>query len=584
MKNVLKHAVNSLKFSANVCVNRVYVVVAITVVSLFTGCGAQEMVTTVVDDTVVSTAPDCTNAKLTGTSWVPNIQDKNANLVTTSNHNSNNVIYKNTYTGSGLVTGLLQSYAGAHVITISNIEMSTDLLANGSISLVAKPTSVPSIFTSADVPVYPVLVSLSDGTNELVNVTGCTGGFYSSCSDVDCTPVSACGPKSPTAFVGATNSERKSRWEEQHSLLTYEQISVTSFPTCNWASGTPSCEFNSTFFNSGKLRTGTYTAKYVMVASTTTNLSDNYSVGIQVDVVRKKSASGAGNGAMDLNVILVGTKNINDSRTAKGKQNLDALFAHFYNHYNADNASAVGVKLGAVNVYEWTCENGGDAYADVDLSDRGDMFSAGSQLVDSASEGKGVNIFLVSTIPYSNSNYTVLGVSGGIVGAVVNGTTRSGLAFSTFDSIASYNSRCSVGTDCTIQLQESDFIEMGGTISHEVGHFLGLYHPSESNGSDHDPIPDTPQCASTSTLTSGGSTYYQTTISSCRSVTEATCRDLCSTTDYLITNPFCADKAECQFNHVMWWTSKDHDSNGNGNGNIFSASSGKVMNYSPFVQ
>lgn len=35
---------------------------------------------------------------------------------------------------------------------------------------------------------------------------------------------------------------------------------------------------------------------------------------------------------------------------------------------------------------------------------------------------------------------------------------------------------------------------MASTIGHEVGHYLGLYHTSESNGAQHDPIPDTPQC------------------------------------------------------------------------------------------
>ena len=576
MQNVVKQPKSSLK-----CAHFRALFLS-TLFFTFAGCGSAKE--TASSNTTTATGPTCTSTALTGTSWVPNIRDKNGTLVATSHHNAATEIYKNTYTGSGFVTGLTQSYDSSHVITVSGIVMSTDLLANGSISLVAKPTSIPSAFASADIPIYPMLVSLSDGTNEWVNVTGCTGGFYSSCSDDDCTEVSACGPKSPTAFVGSSNAERKSRWEEQHSLLTNEQISVTSFPTCNWAAGSPSCEFNTSLFSGGKLRTGTYTAKYVMVASTPTNLSNNYSVGLQVDVIRKKSATSVGGGALDLNVVLVGTKNIRDSRTEKGKQNLDALFAHFYNHYNADNASAVGVKLGAVNVYEWICENGGDVYANVDLSDRGEMFSVGSSLVDSASESKAVNIFLVSTIPYSSTNYTVLGVSGGIVGSMLNGTTRSGLAFSTFDSLASYNSRCSPGSDCTILLQESDFIEMGGTISHEVGHFLGLYHPSESNGSDHDPIPDTPSCSSTSTIISGGRTYHQTTISSCRSVAETDCRAVCSSADYLVNNPYCADKAECQFNHVMWWTSKDHDSNGNGNGNLFSAQSGKIMNYSSFVQ
>jgi hypothetical protein len=35
---------------------------------------------------------------------------------------------------------------------------------------------------------------------------------------------------------------------------------------------------------------------------------------------------------------------------------------------------------------------------------------------------------------------------------------------------------------------------MATTIAHEMGHYLGLYHTSESDGSLHDPIDDTPEC------------------------------------------------------------------------------------------
>lgn len=35
---------------------------------------------------------------------------------------------------------------------------------------------------------------------------------------------------------------------------------------------------------------------------------------------------------------------------------------------------------------------------------------------------------------------------------------------------------------------------MASTVAHEVGHYLGLYHTSESSGNQHDPIPDTPTC------------------------------------------------------------------------------------------
>ena len=36
---------------------------------------------------------------------------------------------------------------------------------------------------------------------------------------------------------------------------------------------------------------------------------------------------------------------------------------------------------------------------------------------------------------------------------------------------------------------------LGETAGHEMGHFLGLFHTTESNGIDHDPISDTPECS-----------------------------------------------------------------------------------------
>ena len=35
---------------------------------------------------------------------------------------------------------------------------------------------------------------------------------------------------------------------------------------------------------------------------------------------------------------------------------------------------------------------------------------------------------------------------------------------------------------------------LGETAGHEMGHFIGLFHPSESAGTLFDPIADTPQC------------------------------------------------------------------------------------------
>ncbi len=526
---------------------------------------------------VPTSTPSCD--ALAGTSWVPSISG-----VSVANHDDSSVtVTKDIYTGSGLLTGLGQSYSAnsSHVITISGIDVSTDLLLGGSATLVAQTTGFPSSLSDG---AYPVLISLNDGVNELVNVSGCTSGFYTCLSGNCNTPKVGCGPDpngtGGSAFLGATAAERRSFWDQGQRIGTNDFLSVNTFPTCNWSSGTPSCSFNSSpgsfFAGSGKLRSGsgvTYTAKYVLLTSSYSSVGDSFSAGIKLTVVRKKDGNqGATNGATDLNVILVGTKNITQSRTDKGKQNLDALFTHVYNHYFTQNSSTTGIKLGKINVIEWDCTNGGDSYATVDLSKAGQMFSTGSALLPSSTETKALNIFLVSSITYSGSG-TILGLSGGIPGAMINGTSSSGLVFSSLNKLGTYNPSCSSSGTCTISSQEPAFIDMGSTISHEMGHFMGLNHLSERDGSTHDKVPDTPQC----TTLSGG----HLTISSCRS--ESSCNNVCSSSQYA-SGPYCSDKTECQFNHVMWWTSKNYNSSGQGDGNIFSTNSSSIINYSPYVQ
>jgi hypothetical protein len=39
-----------------------------------------------------------------------------------------------------------------------------------------------------------------------------------------------------------------------------------------------------------------------------------------------------------------------------------------------------------------------------------------------------------------------------------------------------------------------DLAGLAVTCTHEIGHYLGLYHTSERDGQLHDPIPDTPEC------------------------------------------------------------------------------------------
>ncbi|MEZ4460998.1 MAG: M12 family metallo-peptidase [bacterium] len=90
-------------------------------------------------------------------------------------------------------------------------------------------------------------------------------------------------------------------------------------------------------------------------------------------------------------------------------------------------------------------------------------------------ENLSVNVFLIEDFNISEAP-GLLGVSTGIPGmAGLHGSSGSGLVFST----------ASLGSDNT---------QLGQTMAHEIGHFLGLRHTTEHYGSAHDPISDTPEC------------------------------------------------------------------------------------------
>ena len=86
-----------------------------------------------------------------------------------------------------------------------------------------------------------------------------------------------------------------------------------------------------------------------------------------------------------------------------------------------------------------------------------------------------VTLFIVESIALEQGT-TTLGKSGGPPGAAtIAGTSKSGVVAVGAD----------VGTDPTLTAK---------IIAHELGHYLGLWHTTERDGSSHDPLSDTPQC------------------------------------------------------------------------------------------
>lgn len=487
-----------------------------------------------------------------GTPWTPNISG-----VSSANHDGTATVTQTVMSKSGPITGYSQAAPAGQEITFS-ITMDSDLGDYGSIQLEAMPLNVPTGYN-----VYAALVYLNDGTNDLINLPrgagSCgTAGYYTS------TGINAsCTPAWPSAYFD------RNQWEYR-----IDKPSVNTFPTCNWSGGSaPSstdsaCAFNSTFFSGGKLRYGAnWTAKYVLIDFNHSSVSSQTAT-LKLNIV-KKTDTGSG-GALDLNVILVGDKNVEASRSAAGKRNLDTLFNEVHSLY-----SQVGVKLGTINVFEWPCAAGGDAYSNISLSKMGDLFKTGGAMLPSSVDGKAVNIFAIST--FTDSPGTV-GIAGAIGGPLPKGMGSSGTIVATLDKLGSENASCS-STPCAKTTWDEDYYYVPPAFAHEMGHYLGLNHPSEKGAVAHDVLYDTPIC------TNGG----VVSLSSCQSdtnvsyMTGQTCASVCSGRSS--SGGFCPTKSECQFNHLMFRTTKYFVvGTGDGDGNLMTTQTGVVVNYNPLIQ
>lgn len=512
-------------------------------------------------------------AQLSGAGWAPQVAG-----VSSSNHDASVQIEESVLTVQGPLSGIETPPKLVEV----RIPMETSLGEGGSLSLIAEASAEPRPGSAAP-GVVPVLVSLHDGKDELLNLkesgeTGCGNGGLFCCTGAECRENPAWNTFYPSMYAN------RDQWE-QHQINPFANQSVNTVPTCRWSVGASGdgekCLFSDPeYFPNLGLRSGKdYRARYALIA--VDSLREPGGMGtLKVTLLKKFNKAVSTAGAVDLNVVLVGNKNIADSRTKKGQQNLNLLMSQIQQKLSQPG---VGIKIGRIQVLEWDCEQGGDAYANLSDQQLSELFRTGSQLVPSQRDHRALNLFMVSTISGVREGFTVLGVAGGIGGPMISGTAASGLAFSSFNRLASYNPLCSGEGDCSMDRQQSEFVELGVTISHEIGHFLGLNHPSESDGRRHDALPDTPVCSRTERLSMGNlvtprSCWQDTSVSF--PATGKSCQDNCPSYDGR--SEFCPEAVECQFNHLMWWTSKSFV-NGRGDGNLLSADSSAVLHYNPLV-
>jgi len=112
-----------------------------------------------------------------------------------------------------------------------------------------------------------------------------------------------------------------------------------------------------------------------------------------------------------------------------------------------------------------------------------------AQLCTLSRPSTAIPIFLVDAIGGSGGTLRTVGIDGAIPGpGTIGGTVVSGAVVNASDVGA--------GT-CTssIDLAACGSDATAAVVAHEVGHYLGLYHTTESGGTIFDALSDTPTCA-----------------------------------------------------------------------------------------
>jgi hypothetical protein len=105
-------------------------------------------------------------------------------------------------------------------------------------------------------------------------------------------------------------------------------------------------------------------------------------------------------------------------------------------------------------------------------AEAGDMFRTSADL----GRPRALNVYCVRW--FSAPLNPVVGLSGGIPGPLLNGTQDSGIAIRT---VTFWSCSNCLGAFASL-------------LSHEIGHYLGLYHTSSADVSSWDPFSDTPEC------------------------------------------------------------------------------------------
>lgn len=185
-------------------------------------------------------------------------------------------------------------------------------------------------------------------------------------------------------------------------------------------------------------------------------------------IIKRAPSSVVTMGTVDLNLFFVGLPGLSAASAPT-----DSRFQQVLSQVKSAWGKA-GVNIGAVNYLDIT---GADAarFSDMDVDDLPALMTRSSH---PAAKDNAFSVFFVHTISADNlgPGFVLLGVSAGIPGGVIRGTTISGMAVTTADF-------------------PGGLAQIAHTWAHEGGHWLGLYHTTERGGTAFDPLPDTAECS-----------------------------------------------------------------------------------------
>jgi hypothetical protein len=189
-------------------------------------------------------------------------------------------------------------------------------------------------------------------------------------------------------------------------------------------------------------------------------------------------------GALDIGLYLVATSPGFNNTTAPASPAVQRLVSTLSSIY-----AQVGICVRTVTVYDvptWAEDQYG---SNVDADKTGPC-SALDQMFTLSQGGNALDLFLVQSITASSlgAGQTVVGVDGTIPGpATIGGTIHSGAAVSLADL-------GSAGCSGPVDVGRCGPDLVAYIAAHEGGHYMGLFHTSESSGEFFDPLTDTPTC------------------------------------------------------------------------------------------